>query len=127
MGSDSAAFKMNWVMAAIAGTLSAIIGSMGLGGGGVLLIYFNLFTQTPQTLAQGINLLFFIPSAIVAIIIYIKKGLVNFKLAIIFSLLGLVGALAGSYLACFIESRVLSKLFALLLLIMGALQFRKKT
>lgn len=126
MGSDSAAFKMNWVMAAIAGTLSAIIGAMGLGGGGVLLIYFNLFTQTPQTLAQGINLLFFIPSAIVAIIIYIKKKLVNFKLAIIFSLLGLVGALAGAYLACFIESRVLSKLFAILLLIMGALQFRKK-
>ncbi len=126
MGSDSAAFKMNWVMAAIAGTLSAIIGAMGLGGGGVLLIYFNLFTQTPQTLAQGINLLFFIPSAIVAIIIYIKKGLVNFKLAVIFSLLGLVGALAGAYLACFIESRVLSKLFAILLLIMGALQFRKK-
>lgn len=126
MGSDSAAFKMNWVMAAIAGTLSAIIGSMGLGGGGVLLIYFNLFTQKPQTLAQGINLLFFIPSAIVAIIIYIKKGLVNFKLAIIFSLLGLVGALAGSYLACFIESRILSRLFAILLLIMGALQFRKK-
>lgn len=126
MGSDSAASKMNWVMAAIAGTLSAIIGAMGLGGGGVLLIYFNLFTQTPQTLAQGINLLFFVPSAIVAIIIYIKKKLVNFKLAIIFSLLGLVGALAGSYLACFIESRVLSKLFAILLLIMGALQFRKK-
>lgn len=126
MGSDSAAFKMNWVMAAIAGTLSAIIGAMGLGGGGVLLIYLNLFTQTPQTLAQGINLLFFVPSAIVAIIIYIKKKLVNFKLAIIFSLLGLVGALAGSYLACFIESRVLSKLFAILLLIMGALQFRKK-
>ncbi len=117
---------MNWVIAAIAGTLSAIIGSMGLGGGGVMIIYFNLFTQTPQTLAQGINLLFFIPSAIVAIIIYIKKKLVNFRLAIVFSLLGLVGALAGAYLACFIESRVLSKLFAILLLIMGILQFRKK-
>ena len=118
---------MNWIIAAIAGTLSATIGSMGLGGGGVLLIYFNLFTQTPQTLAQGINLLFFIPSAIVAIIIYVKKKLINFKLAIIFSLLGLVGALAGSYLACFIESRILSKLFAILLLVMGILQFRKKT
>lgn len=117
---------MNWVMAAIAGTLSAIIGSMGLGGGGVLLIYFNLFTQTPQALAQGINLLFFIPSAIVAIIIYINKKLVNFRLAIIFSLLGLIGALAGSYLACFVENRVLSKLFAILLLIMGILQFKKK-
>ena len=32
---------MNWFIAAIAGTLSAIIGSMGLGGGGVLIIYYS--------------------------------------------------------------------------------------
>lgn len=117
---------MNWFIAAIAGTLSAIIGSMGLGGGGVLIIYFNLFTQTPQTLAQGINLLFFIPSAIVAIIIYIKKKLINFNLAIKFSLFGLAGAILGSYLACFVDSKILSKLFAILLLVMGIMQFRKK-
>ena len=36
---------MNWFIAAIAGTLSAIIGSMGLGGGGVLIIYFNLLLK----------------------------------------------------------------------------------
>ena len=117
---------MNWGIAAISGTLSAIIGSMGLGGGGVLIIYFNLFTQIPQTIAQGINLLFFIPSAIVAIIIYAKKKLINFKLAITFSLLGLIGAMIGSYLACFIDSKVLSKIFAILLLIMGVMQFRSK-
>ena len=117
---------MNWLITAIAGTLSAIIGSMGLGGGGVLIMYFNLFTDTPQTLAQGINLLFFIPSAIVAIIIYIKKKLIDTKLAITFSLLGVAGACAGSYLACFIDSKILSKLFAILLFIMGVLQFRNK-
>ena len=117
---------MNWFAAAIAGTLSAIIGSMGLGGGGILIIYFNLFTQIPQNLAQGINLIFFIPSAIVAIIIYAKKKLINFKLATTLALFGLIGAILGSYLACFVNSKVLSKLFALLLLVMGFLQFKKK-
>lgn len=117
---------MSWGIAAISGTLSAIIGSMGLGGGGVLIIYFNLFTQVSQTLAQGINLIFFIPSAVVAIIIYSKKRLINFKLAMTFSLLGLFGAIIGSYLACFIDSKILSKIFAVFLLIMGIMQFRSK-
>lgn len=117
---------MNWLLAAIAGTLSAIIGAMGLGGGGVLIIYLKLFTDTPQVLAQGINLLFFIPSAIVAIIIYLKKNLINLKLAFVFSVLGLIGALIGSYFACFINGQVLSKLFAILLLIMGFMQFKRK-
>ncbi len=113
---------MNWLIAAIAGTLSAIIGSMGLGGGGILIIYFNLFTDVPQSLAQGINLLFFIPSAIVAVIIYIKKKLIDFKLAICFALFGAIGAVLGSYLASSIDSRILSKLFAIFLLVMGVKQ-----
>lgn len=113
-------------MAALAGTFSAIIGSMGLGGGGILIIYFNLFTDVPQSLAQGINLLFFIPSALVAIIIYIKKKLINFRLATALAALGVIGALLGSYLASFVDSRVLSKLFALLLLVMGCIQFRSE-
>ena len=41
-------------MAALAGTLSAIIGSMGLGGGGILIIYFNLFTDV-HAKAAGTN------------------------------------------------------------------------
>ena len=113
-------------MAALAGTFSAIIGSMGLGGGGILIIYFNLFTDVPQSLAQGINLLFFIPSALVAIIIYIKKKLINFSLAIALAALGVVGALLGSYLASFVNSDVLPKLFAVLLLVIGVTQFRNK-
>lgn len=118
---------MNWFAASIAGTLSSMFGAMGLGGGGVLIIYFKLFTQTPQTLAQGINLLFFIPSAIVAIIIYAKKKLINYKIAIIFSIFGLTGSLIGSYFVCFVDSKILSKFFAILLLIMGVIQLKKTT
>lgn len=126
MGSCTAASALNWFAAAVAGTLSAIVGSMGLGGGGVLIIYFNLFTQTPQTLAQGINLLFFIPSAVVAILFYTRKKLIDFKLAGLLSSFGLIGAALGSYFACFVDSKILSKLFALLLLVMGFMQFRNK-
>ena len=59
--------------ALLAGLLSGIIGGMGLGGGVVLIIYLTVFLDTPQLKAQGINLLFFIPIAITAVIIYAIK------------------------------------------------------
>ena len=43
----------------IAGILSGIIGAMGIGGGGILIIYLTLFADMEQMAAQGINLLFF--------------------------------------------------------------------
>ena len=58
------------IAALLAGLFSGILGSMGLGGGAVLVIYLSLFTETKQLTAQGINLLFFIPIAAVSVIIY---------------------------------------------------------
>ena len=64
---------MKWA-ALLAGLFSGVIGAMGLGGGAVLIIYLALFTDTAQLKAQGINLLFFIPIAAAAVIVYsIKK------------------------------------------------------
>ena len=61
------------IVALLAGLFSGIIGGMGLGGGAVLIIYLTLFTETEQLTAQGINLLFFIPTALLAVIIYAVK------------------------------------------------------
>ena len=61
---------MNWIWTPIAGILSGILASMGLGGGGILIIYLTIFAGIEQATAQGINLVFFIPISIVAILIY---------------------------------------------------------
>lgn len=117
---------MTSIWAAIAGFLSGVFGAMGLGGGGVLIIYLTGIIDTEQALAQGINLLFFIPCAIIAIIMHAKKKLIDFKLAALLALVGLAGAAIGSYAACFLCSKILSKIFAVLLLIMSVLQLKKK-
>ena len=42
--------------------LLAALSGMGVGGGGLFVIYLSLFTNTPQLTAQGMNLLFFLLS-----------------------------------------------------------------
>ena len=78
------------ISALLAGLLSGILGSMGLGGGGVLIIYLTLFTDTEQLTAQGINLLFFIPTAIIAVVIYSIRKEIKWKMSLTIALFGIL-------------------------------------
>ncbi len=103
----------------IAGFLSGIIGGLGLGGGAVLLIYLRVFEKTPQLLSQGINLLFFIPIGVIAVIIYFKKGLIELKTVVPIAAFGVVGAIIGYLLTRVLGGEFLGKIFAVILIIMG--------
>ena len=113
------------MMAGLAGFLSGLLGAMGLGGGGILIIYLNLFTDTPQTKAQGMNLIFFIPVALIAVLIYWRKKLIVWRIALPCILLGLGGAWLGSHLSSLIDGGILRKIFGALLLTMGIIQLLK--
>lgn len=107
------------IQALLAGLFSGILGSMGLGGGAVLIIYLSLFTETKQLTAQGINLLFFIPIAIIAVIIYAFKRQIKWKITLKIALWGIIGAAAGLMLADFLGGKLTAKVFGLMLLILG--------
>lgn len=110
----------NLIIQSIAGFVSALLGALGMGGGGVLLIYLTCLAQISQTKAQGINLLFFIPVAITALILHCKNKLVNYKMAIVGVLTGAVGVFAGFVIARQMGDQILSKVFAVFLLVLGA-------
>lgn len=103
----------------IAGFLSGVIGGMGLGGGAVLLIYLRVFEDAQQINAQGINLLFFIPIGLTAVIFYSFKKLIKWKTVIAFALCGMAGALGGYYLSRLIGGEYLGKIFGGILTILG--------
>ena len=85
--------------------LSAILGAMGLGGGFVLLIYLTAFAGVSQFEAQSINLIFFIPVAIVALVIHTKNKLVLWKDSLVSVLFGAVGVfLAASTFFCIVSA-----------------------
>ena len=102
-----------------AGILSGIIGAMGVGGGGVLIIYLTLMAGVDQITAQGINLIFFIPCAVIALIIHSRKKLVVWRLALPMIIGGFIGVAVGAYLAELIGANLLSKLFSVFLIFIG--------
>lgn len=110
---------MNYAVTAIAGFLSGLIGSMGFGGGGILIIYLVIFSNTPQIKAQGINLIFFIPCAVLSVIIYAFKKQINFREIFPVILGGVAGAVPASFFLKGIDSALLTKAFAVFLIYMG--------
>lgn len=107
------------ILALLAGLLSGIVGAMGLGGGAVLVIYLTLFTDTKQLKAQGINLFFFLPIALIAVIIYAFKKEIKWKKILPIALGGVLGSFGGIFLSSVLGGNFLSKLFGGGLVILG--------
>jgi Predicted permeases len=99
--------------------ISGIISGMGIGGGTILIPALIILFNTDQHIAQSVNLLSFIPIAIVALITHIKNKNVETKLSTKITVFGIIGAIAGSILASKLPTPYLRKLFALFLFIMG--------
>lgn len=105
--------------ALLAGLFSGIIGGMGLGGGAVLIIYLTVFANTEQLKAQGINLLFFIPIALLAVIIYAAKKQIKWKTVLPLAAGGVLGAVAGIFLTSALGGEWTAKLFGGFLILLG--------
>lgn len=103
----------------IASIFSGLLGAMGFGGGGILILYLTFVLDMKQISAQGINLIFFIPCAVTALIIHIKNKLIDFKKIMPILLSALPGVAIGLYLTTVLDNNWLSKIFGAMLVIMG--------
>ena len=114
------------IWAAVIGFCSGIISGMGIGGGTILIPALLFFTNIDQQQAQGVNLIYFVPTAITALITHQKKGNLDWKIAKPLALMGLAGAAAGAFLAVSLESDFLRKGFGGFLFLMGISELCKK-
>lgn len=114
------------IILGIVGLLSGICASLGIGGGFVLLIYLTAIASTNQLEAQLINLIFFIPIGLLSLFLHIKHKLVVKEAAIPAAIAGSFGAVCGVLLATMLEPKLISKIFAVFILIVGAMQLKGK-
>ena len=104
---------------AIIGFATGVLASMGLGGGFILVVWLTLFANVEQKAAQGINVLFFLPIALIALILHLKNHLVNKDIVKKMLFGGIIGAVIGTFGSGLIANELLRKLFALFLIAFG--------
>ena len=109
----------------IAGLIFGVLAGMGVGGGGLLVIYLTMFDEIEQRDAQGVNILFFIFASGAAMLYHINKRKINFPFVLICSVAGCAFAVIGSYAAALVHPFVLRKLFGGMLVLAGCFSLWK--
>ena len=99
------------------GGLSGIFSGIGMGGGTILILLLTTISGIEQHIAQATNLIYFIPTAISAIIANYKNKIIDFKLAITISVFGAIGAIIGAIISVNTDVKVLKKIFGIFLII----------
>ena len=99
----------------LTGFISGIVSGTGMGGGTILILCLSIFLGIDQKVAQATNLVFFIPTSIAAIYINVKEKKINFKVAKIIIIFGIIGSIIGAIIAKNIETKLLKKIFGFFL------------
>ena len=98
---------------------TGILSAWGVGGGTLLLLCMTLFLGVDQRAAQGINLLFFLPTAGVGLIFHAKKGFIDKAVRNKAAIPGILAAAAASFAAMYLDTQLLRRPFGLFLLWAG--------
>lgn len=114
---------LNFLWLFLAGLGGGFLGGMGMGGGTLLIPILTIFLKCSQHLAQAVNLISFIPMAVVALVLHFKNGLIEKKGILYVIIPALLLAVAGSLIASKLDEKLLSKIFGGFLLGLSILQF----
>ena len=105
----------------------AALSGLGVGGGGLFVIFLSLFSDMPQLMMQGLNLLFFLFSASSSLTVHLAHRKIYPSLIILLVVSGAIGAVVGSIFSEFVEPQILRKSFGAMLVITGIFSLKKGT
>lgn len=101
------------------GAFSGIFSGVGMGGGTILIFLLTSFARLDQHIAQATNLVYFVPTAISAIIVNYKDKNIDIKLAKYISIYGIIGAIIGALISVNLDVQRLKKIYGLFLVIIA--------
>lgn len=110
-----ASFPAAFLVSTVLGFLSGL----GIGGGSLLLLWLTVILGFDPATARCINLLFFLPSALVSLYFRVKQGTVRLTNLLPAIAAGCCGAIAGALLSVNLDLQVLKKLFGIVLILSG--------
>lgn len=115
------------VWAAAAGLVCGVLSGWGIGGGSLLMVWMTAVLSMEQKAAQGINLLYFLPTAAAALIFHTKNRLIEWKAVVPAAIAGSATAALAALLSANLEMSLLRKLFGGFLILVGLSEVFLKT
>ena len=103
----------------LVGALLGFLSGLGIGGGSLLIIWLTVVLGMDHNSARSINLLFFLPSALIACIFRWKQGAIRWKKILPAMVSGCIAAALFSWLGGMFQIELLKKLFGGLLILTG--------
>lgn len=103
----------------IVGTILGFLSGLGVGGGSLLILWLTLVLKMDPLSARSINLLFFLPAALISSAVRIKQGNLKAKKLLPAILSGCISAVVFSIISTMLDVQILKKLFGTILLAAG--------
>ena len=101
------------------GTLLGFLSGLGIGGGSLLIIWLTVVIGLEPEAARSINLLFFIPSAILVCFLRSKNGTLQIRPLLPAMIAGCAAAGLFSWISTVVDAEALKKLFGVILIAAG--------
>lgn len=108
----------------LVGAATGVLSGFGVGGGTLLVLYLTAVGGIEQTIAGGINLLYFIGCAPAALQGHIKQKVIQWKTTAWCIAGGVPTAILVSLLLQEIDTNLLRRLFGIFLLFIGIREWR---
>ena len=109
----------DWLLPFLCGLGARVIAAWGVGGGTLLLLVMTLFLGVDQRTAQGINLLFFLPTAVSALVCHAKGGYLDKPTLKAAVPAAVAAALIGAWISTAVDVEILRRPFGVYLLASG--------
>ena len=106
-------------VAILVGTVLGFLAGLGVGGGSLLILWLTVVLGLEQETARAVNLLFFIPSAVIACLFRWRQGRLKWPVILPAALAGCLSAAVFSALASGLDLTLMKKLFGGLLIVTG--------
>ncbi len=118
---------MDWLLPLAVGAATGVLSGFGVGGGTLLLVYMTAFAGLDQHLAQGINLLYFLPAGLMALPSHVKNGYIQKPVLLPAILAGLVCAALAAWWATALDVAMLRKVFGGFLVLIGVMELFRRS
>ena len=97
----------------------AVLSGMGIGSGGLMVLYLTLVRHAPQLTAQGFNLLFFLFAATSSMGVHLARRTIRLPAVLLMIAAGLPAAYLGTRFAIFLPEGLVGRLFGVFLILAG--------